>query len=56
MLVVCIGGLWKAGGGVGSPGCVVHVHVWRLCYVVDNCNVVATEHGVHEQCWVCIAC
>ena len=39
-------------------------------YVVDSCNVVATEHGryglscmyicrncrVHEQCRVCIAC
>ena len=41
--------------------------VWRLSYVVDSCNVVATEnsrYGVsctyveiveHISCWVCIA-
>ena len=35
------------GRGVGRPGCVVHVHVhvWRLSFVVDNCNVVATVHS-----------
>ena len=29
------------GSGVDSPGCVLHVCVWRLLC----CNVVATEHG-----------
>ena len=44
--------------------------VWRLSFVVDNYNVVATEHSryglsctyvetiecMSMQCWVCIAC
>ena len=55
------------GSGLGSPGCVVFfiLCVWRLSYVVDSCNIVATEHSryglsciyictrncrVHEQC------
>ena len=61
---------WFAQEGCGkwwgwqSWVCSACLCVWRLRYVVDSCNVVATEHGqdicrnciVHEQCWVCIAC
>ena len=33
------------GSGEGIAGCVVHVDLHRVCYVVGGCNVVATEHG-----------
>ena len=35
------------GSGLGTPGCVILflLCVWRLSYVVDSCNVVATEHS-----------
>ena len=30
----------------GSAGCVVHVvTIWRVGYIVDSCNFIATEHG-----------
>ena len=40
---------WRVveGSGLGSPGYVVFflLRVWRLSYVVDSCNVDATEHS-----------
>ena len=30
-------------GKVASAGCVVHVDVHGVCYIVGGCNVVATE-------------
>ena len=42
LLVVYIGGLWKVVGRVLL--CVMHIDVHRVCCVVGDCNVVATEH------------
>ena len=47
MLVVCIYRGVVEGSGVDSPGCVVHVCVWRLLWIA--CNVVATEHGRYSM-------
>ena len=36
--------------------CVVHVDVHGVCYVVGDCNVIATEHGRYIVCLVCRNC
>ena len=45
-VVVCIYRRVVEGIGEGSAGCVVHVDVHGVCYVVGGCNV---EHGRYSQ-------